>query len=309
MARRGPPSSNSTSTSTSTSPSRSSHAQNPNGKPPQPSHTKPTQSTILTDTDESSSAILLPPPPTTLYVCTSPGCLVDGARATLQALHALAPPHSTVQEGPCRSLCGSGPIVTQEWQDAAFSSGATGTPKSRNTNSNKSKSKTVRRVETPSQPAETTTTTPPLKGSKLWNLLVPDLEDPQQCTTNRKVLSNTEALWQGCQLGAVQGKQALEQHEYQEAIRLFEQAVAVAFRPAMDLQQAYEKQQQQQQQQISRSGSDPRAPPSKPPPSASSRRSSSLPSSRSSLSASNTPSTTTEAPSRLQWLIQVRRME
>ena len=50
-------------------------------------------------------------------VCTSPGCLADGAKDTLRKLQALAPSSSstgsivTVCEGDCQSLCGNGPIV------------------------------------------------------------------------------------------------------------------------------------------------------------------------------------------------------
>jgi hypothetical protein len=50
---------------------------------------------------------------TTLEVCLSPGCLADGAQATLQKLQALIPEERniTVQKGVCCSLCGNGPVV------------------------------------------------------------------------------------------------------------------------------------------------------------------------------------------------------
>lgn len=44
-----------------------------------------------------------------LEVCLSPGCMADGARASLEKLQALAP--FPVTEGGCESLCGKGPIV------------------------------------------------------------------------------------------------------------------------------------------------------------------------------------------------------
>jgi hypothetical protein len=47
----------------------------------------------------------------TVEVCTSPGCLADGAKDTLLKLQALAPSSVKVCEGGCRSLCGNGPVV------------------------------------------------------------------------------------------------------------------------------------------------------------------------------------------------------
>jgi len=52
--------------------------------------------------------------PKTIEVCLSPGCKADGAEATLARLCALSPPHVTVSEGGCESLCGKGPIVIQK---------------------------------------------------------------------------------------------------------------------------------------------------------------------------------------------------
>jgi hypothetical protein len=44
-------------------------------------------------------------------VCLSPGCVADGATATLEKLQALAPPNVIVKGGGCSSACGNGPIV------------------------------------------------------------------------------------------------------------------------------------------------------------------------------------------------------
>jgi hypothetical protein len=44
-------------------------------------------------------------------VCLSPGCVADGAVATLHKLQAFAPPGDEVVTGACCSLCGNGPIV------------------------------------------------------------------------------------------------------------------------------------------------------------------------------------------------------
>eukprot|EP00978_Attheya_sp_CCMP212_P002206 scaffold4515_cov42-Attheya_sp.AAC.1 len=46
------------------------------------------------------------------HVCLSPGCVGDGAHATLAKLKALAPPGTQICPGPCESQCGKGPIVT-----------------------------------------------------------------------------------------------------------------------------------------------------------------------------------------------------
>jgi hypothetical protein len=52
-------------------------------------------------------------PKLSFSVCLSPGCVADGAQATLDKLQALAPPNVvTVEPGTCESLCGSGPIVS-----------------------------------------------------------------------------------------------------------------------------------------------------------------------------------------------------
>ena len=68
-----------------------------------------------------TSALLSSEPPQCrrLEVCTSPGCVADGAMGTLKKLKALAPPSSqtdpgiVVKEGRCASACGSGPVVIE----------------------------------------------------------------------------------------------------------------------------------------------------------------------------------------------------
>lgn len=65
-----------------------------------------------------SSEPLNRPPCRRLEVCTSPGCVADGARSTLAKLRALAPPPQSdsgvaVKEGRCASACGSGPVVIE----------------------------------------------------------------------------------------------------------------------------------------------------------------------------------------------------
>ena len=54
----------------------------------------------------------------TLQVCLSPGCVADGARATLDRLAALAPPGCRVEPGACVSGCGAGPIVLEKVSEA-----------------------------------------------------------------------------------------------------------------------------------------------------------------------------------------------
>ena len=65
-----------------------------------------------------SSEPLNRPPCRRLEVCTSPGCVADGALSTLAKLRALAPPPQSdpgiaVKEGRCASACGSGPVVME----------------------------------------------------------------------------------------------------------------------------------------------------------------------------------------------------
>ena len=65
-----------------------------------------------------SSEPLNRPPCRRLEVCTSPGCVADGALASLAKLKALAPPPQSdpgivVKEGRCASACGSGPVVIE----------------------------------------------------------------------------------------------------------------------------------------------------------------------------------------------------
>jgi tetratricopeptide (TPR) repeat protein len=50
----------------------------------------------------------------TYEVCLSPGCIADGAEATLLKLQALSPSGIIVKEGGCCSLCGNGPVVLDE---------------------------------------------------------------------------------------------------------------------------------------------------------------------------------------------------
>lgn len=267
----------------------------------------------------------LPPPlplPETVHVCVSPACLADGALATLEALIALAPPHVTVRAGPCRSLCGSGPIVT--------TTTTTKTPPPTTTTTRPFNDISLQQGG--GAPAATATV---VVGGTLqshtrrWNSPQKILERwYPSAVAQRDILSatattvdhassllpsalssnytyNIQALYQGYQLGALEGAKALmEQQDYSTALKLFERAVAVAFRPAMELQQQYDdyhkkwQLQQQHQQQPSSTSGGRRFPPT---------------------AASLTPSTHTtttgavttlaEPPCRLQWLIRVRRME
>mmetsp|Transcript_21919 Transcript_21919/g.28383 ORF Transcript_21919/g.28383 Transcript_21919/m.28383 type:complete len:322 (-) Transcript_21919:730-1695(-) len=52
--------------------------------------------------------------PVSLSVCLSPGCLADGSKRALEKLRALAPAHVHVEGGPCKSFCGSGPVVVED---------------------------------------------------------------------------------------------------------------------------------------------------------------------------------------------------
>lgn len=126
-----------------------------------------------------------PPPPAPIVydVCTSPGCRADGSPATLAMLEALAPPRVHVRSGPCRSLCGNGPVVVENDQ------------------------KRHRKV----------------KGDRILSLLVEHGLD--------------NGLVRGYQC-ACDADAAFDKKDYRTAMEGYQQAVDIAFRPAMELQAA-----------------------------------------------------------------------
>ena len=136
------------------------------------------------------------PDPVSFSVCLSPGCLADGSQSSLDKLQALAPAHVDVSGGPCRSFCGSGPVVLED--------SSTGPNK---------KMKTIphKRISA---------------DDKILKLLFPEYDEPPKSVA--KIL-------QGYNLG-IAGDEAFEKKDYQEAIRFYESAVDLAFRAATDLQ-------------------------------------------------------------------------
>ncbi|KAL7561159.1 hypothetical protein ACA910_011981 [Epithemia clementina (nom. ined.)] len=232
----------------------------------------------------SSSSQSQPPqwanPPMTISVCMSPGCLADGSLQALDLLQALAPPHVTVQTGPCRSFCGSGPLVT--------------TTTTTSTDTGKTFTKSYKRMDTPEKLLSLLYPSPEEEQEESFNdkrVVEPQLPNASSSSSNTSMTKSMQALWRGYQLGTIQGMEAFEkQTDYPLAIRLFEQAVAVAFRPAMELQS--QRDEYNKHYGGGGAGGDPKK-----------KFSSSTVKPTLSLSSS------TEPPSRLKWLIQVRRME
>lgn len=133
-------------------------------------------------------------------VCLSPGCIADGAEATLRKMQALAPPGVLVEPGVCCSFCGNGPVVM--------------TPEGK----------------TPAKFKK-------VKGDKILDLLLAD--DQQSTESNNNY--NMEALIKGYEL-SMEAEKALGKQDYETALNLYEFAIETAFRAAMDLQKAREKQ-------------------------------------------------------------------
>ena len=177
---------------------------------------------------------------TTYEVCLSPGCIADGASQTLEKLQALAPPNGIVKAGSCSSQCGNGPILV------VHSSSGADNDDSPNMNK-KVVTKKYHKVS----------------GAKILNLLEGNGENDSGST------GPPEALIEGYELVLQADDLFTKSKDYAQAVQLYEKALAIAFRPAMDLQTARDQMQR---------GED--------------------------LSSSS--SSTTKQPSGLQWLIRAR---
>jgi tetratricopeptide (TPR) repeat protein len=134
-------------------------------------------------------------------VCLSPGCVADGALKTYEQLLALAPPHVIVEPGSCHSLCGNGPVI-----DTTTTVKSTTTTSSSSPNNN---NKRMRKVS----------------GPKVLQLLQDEGVIPE--------LAEGYAL-------VLKGDVAFAAQQYSHAIELYEKAVQMAFRPAMEAQAARE---------------------------------------------------------------------
>ena len=140
-------------------------------------------------------------------VCLSPGCISDGAQATLERLQALAPPNVRVQEGGCISACGNGPVVTES------------------SLADQKLSKVHRRV----------------KGTKARDLLLEASNLRDDGDREASIFTATPAnVIEGYDL-VIQADAEFEKKNYKEAARLYEEAIALSFAPALELQRLREK--------------------------------------------------------------------
>jgi tetratricopeptide (TPR) repeat protein len=147
---------------------------------------------------------------TTYEVCLSPGCIADGASQTLEKLQALAPPNVIVKAGSCSSMCGNGPVLV-----VYSSSGAD------DNDDKKVVTKKHRKVS----------------GEKILSLLEGNDENDSGSTGPPK------ALIEGYELVLQADDLFTKSKDYAQAVQLYEKALAIAFRPAMDLQTARDQMQ------------------------------------------------------------------
>jgi tetratricopeptide (TPR) repeat protein len=148
---------------------------------------------------------------TTYEVCLSPGCIADGASQTLEKLQALAPPNVIVKAGSCSSMCGNGPVLVVH----SSSSGAD------DNDDKKVVTKKHRKVS----------------GEKILSLLEGNDENDSGSTGPPK------ALIEGYELVLQADDLFTKSKDYAQAVQLYEKALAIAFRPAMDLQTARDQMQ------------------------------------------------------------------
>lgn len=160
-------------------------------------------STVEAFSTESSSVASSTTTTKIFEVCLSPGCIADGAQATLEQLQALAPPGIEVKPGVCCSLCGNGPIVMCP------------TDKTVKKNRRVSGPKLIALLE------ETSTSDNEGENDDTNNIIPP-------------------ALLQGYDL-SLQAEEAFNKKDYETVLQLYEEVIEIAFRPAMDLQTAREK--------------------------------------------------------------------
>lgn len=138
----------------------------------------------------------------TFDVCLSPGCMADGAAATIVKLRALAPPNIVVRKGSCSSACGNGPIVIRK---SLATKGETG--------------QTYRKIT----------------GDKILQLLSNEGEDAANANSRIKAFTIDERLAQGYDL-TVLADHAFSLHNYELSRDLYAQAIDLALQPASSLQ-------------------------------------------------------------------------
>lgn len=165
----------------------------------------------LGNTNKHSSSLFSESPVVTYEVCLSPACIADGAEQTLEKLHALAPPNVAVCPGVCCSLCGNGPIVLE--QDR----GPDGRNDGKGYNPNPDILKKHRKVS----------------GPKVLTLL--KLATTNDSKSGKIETGPPEELVQGYEL-ALQADGLFARKQYAQCVPLYEQAISLAFRPAINLQ-------------------------------------------------------------------------
>lgn len=140
-----------------------------------------------------------PPRPIIRYqVCQSPACTADGASATLEKMQAWAPANVIVEASSCVSLCGSGPIVI------ASSCSSTTSNSGSDSSGSEIKEKRIQEEE------------------RILQLLYPTGDFPFDLIRGYELVQ--------------QGDQAFEKEECAQALAMYEQAVQVAFRSAVELE-------------------------------------------------------------------------
>jgi tetratricopeptide (TPR) repeat protein len=139
-----------------------------------------------------------------IRVCQSPACRDDGAQSTLDTLAALAAPGCQIIKGGCVSLCGSGPVV-EILPNAELDDTATTTS-------------SIKRKK--------------VKGDVLLSLLDELSEQETDISSfmrQRLVMGYEQSL---------EAKAAYEAKDYQSAVQLYEEAIQIGRKPAMELEEA-----------------------------------------------------------------------
>jgi tetratricopeptide (TPR) repeat protein len=156
-------------------------------------------------------------------VCLSPGCMADGAKATLERLQALAPPNVIVQPGRCSSACGHGPVVLENPPENDENSGKT----TLNTKKRKSVQVQHRRV----------------KGAKIMDLLSyvhKERTDPPIDKYSNDMTETPPAVVRGYDL-VLEADVAFAKKDYETAVCLYREAIQVSFSAAIGLQRLRER--------------------------------------------------------------------
>jgi len=149
------------------------------------------------------------------HVCLSPGCVADGAHATLAKLKALAPPGTQICPGPCESQCGKGPIVT-----AVVNHETTAATTTVRANANQKKVIYSR-----------------MTGNALLDLLLLANNNSNSGIVPPTYDEMNPCLLEGYELVEQANDYFRIQHDYKRAIPLYEAGIELAVTPAMEMVQ------------------------------------------------------------------------